>query len=345
MNPKALELPTVSPVAVAVFFAILTLLLLFFLLLKLRQHKIDANTAAWLNLYHYALRRGVLGKQMAPIKAFFATLNRDEKEQIPGNRTLFRRLFLPFLEKYRGISEAQKVELIEKITPETEVSIEIRVPSDLHLGEACALEFNREHRLGFLVKMRGNQALFSLRNWVPADKLSGTPITVYAYRHGHGGYTMKGVINKAAPNGMIVDFTGEISFRGNEHLMAFLEWDLYLSQWPPPEISTSSEGDSEGVPQVPVVAGFHATSEKVSDRAMLVRLNEPVPLKVLQSQELWQLETHLPDGHPIELRVKLIPSPKVRGRYILKYMDIDEVTRNLIWETIKQNNPVRELIH
>lgn len=347
MDPSALELSPVSITAVAVFFGLLLLAVILLLLAKLRQKRVDADTVLWLGLYHYALRRGVLGAQTRPLKVFFQALSRDEQEQIPGNRVFFRKLFLPFIEKYPHITQAQKVELIEKVTPETDVAIEIRTPSDLHLGEACALEFGGEHYLGFVTKLKENQALFSLRNWDPQKPLTNEPIVVYSYRHGYGGYIMKGTIIKAAKNGMAVAFTGEISFRGNEHLMALLQWDLHFTQWPAPEVFGSEGDEIEEISPEKETLDFHATSEKVSDRAMLIKLNETVPLHVLQSQELWQLETRLPDydGSRLEVRVRLLPSPSTRGRYIAKFVDIDDVSRNALWEVIKQNNPVREYIN
>lgn len=354
VDPKLLQLPDFNLLAFIFVVLILFVWLFIYLILRYRQSRLDAQTIAWLNLAAYAQKREIVGKELRPLKSFFLTLTDKQREEIPGNKKLFRDLFLPFIENYSGISEVEKVKYIEKLVPEVPTPISIEVPQDLYLGESVALEFAGENYLGFVVKVKDNYGLFSLPKYHPSPKHLGLPVVVHAYRQGHGTYALDGVIQKTFADGFAVIFSGKVLQTGNEHLMALLEWQLKFTPWPekqttlaenPPE-QTASAVDSEkkeAADEIP--HEILGVSEKVSDRAMLVRFTQEFSPKALHKQEIWQMVANLPSGEDLKIRVKIFPSPQQKGKFIIRYIDIDEGTRIKLWEIIKANKPIRELIN
>ncbi|MCS6985220.1 MAG: hypothetical protein NZM25_08885 [Leptospiraceae bacterium] len=340
VDPRLLELPTASYIAVIIVIFIFLTWLVTYLILRKRQHRLAEIQISWLNLLNYAQKRDILGREIRPLKAFFRTLTPEERKQIPGNQQLFRKLFVPFINSYPGISGVEKVKYIEKLVPESPVHVEIESPRDLYSGEAVAIEFNGKNYLAFVVQVKGNLGTFSLANFSHGQRILGQEVTVHAYRHQHGTYALEGVIQKIYPDGFSVLFSDKVRSTGDEHLMATLSWKIELIPWP--ELIAPKEDLS---PEQEKPQNLEGESEKISDRAMLVSLNTNPAPEILRRQDLWELHMVFPDGEPVKFRVKLFPSPQQKGKYILRYVDINEPTRIKLWEIIKDHNPQRERIN
>ncbi len=316
--------------------------------------------ARWNLMYRTALRRKLNGEEVTHLHRFFTTLKHDEQDLIVLEPRRLRVRLADFLRKDEASPSRVDVRILDKLFPEVNWHVDIKSPKDLQPGEVCSVEFNSDHRMGVVVKIREDELLISMPDWKPESVFDGERVTIYFYRPGVGGFELGGAVRKAAPNGIIFHFDGTVHSSGEQHLMAVLDLEMKRHTWPP----APPEGDGRVVEGKKSVGGADipigkeapellCRTERISDRGALfkiVGLNEEgqkssVPSYIaalLKTHEMWEAEIVLPDGYRFSARGRLIPSVRSKGDYIMKFLDVGEAARSVLMVQIKKSGAEKE---
>ena len=334
VDADVLRMPALDAASIwyLVYFLLAVVVGLLFLQWRLRKqaHRQALNNSFMLVL----MRRGLTKLQLAAMEDFFAQLHETEKQEILLSHKLFAQHLQQYLASHRNLTGNDRVEIFDKVLPNYLPQIEVKTLSDLRPGELAAIDFAGKSALGTILRIKDNQILLSSSDKLPAAPLKAQ---VYAYRPGLGGFLLDGEITKSQGQSHIFQHSGQIEFRGDQHLMTIASVQLKLEPWPHHEIKKAVEGDAElGLAN----ETFPALTEKLSDRAMVIRFLTAPPDWAIKKQELWEMTLDISEK-PILCRVKMAPY-RVRGTWLLRPVDLDSAERDRLFKFIAENEPVRE---
>ncbi len=334
VDAEVLRMPAFDAASIwyLVYFLLFIIFGLIFLAWRLRK---QTQRNALNNSFMLVLmRRGLTKLQLAAMQDFFAGLHETEKQEILLSHKLFAQHLQQYLAAHRNLTGNDRVEIFDKVLPNYLPQIEVKSLSDMRPGELAAIDFAGKSALGTILKIKDNQILLS-----SSDKLPAPPIKaqVYAYRPGLGGFLLSGEIIKSQGQSHIFLHSGEIEFRGDQHLMTIASVQLKLEPWPHHEIKKAVDAD-EKLDQGN--EAFPALTEKLSDRAMVIRFLTAPPDWAIKKQDLWELTLDITDK-PLVCRVKMAPY-RIRGTWLLRPVDLDSAERDRLCKFIAENQPVRE---
>lgn len=334
VDADVLRMPALDAASIwyLVYFLLAVVVGLLFLQWRLRKqaHREALNNSFMLVL----MRRGLTKLQLAAMQDFFASLHETEKQEILLSHKLFAQHLQQYLAAHRNLTGNDRVEIFDKVLPNYLPQIEVKALSDLRPGELAAIDFAGKSALGTILKIKDNQILLSSSDKLPAAPLKAQ---VYAYRPGLGGFLLSGEITKSQGQSHIFQHSGEIEFRGDQHLMTIASVQLKLEPWPHQDIKKAVEGDAE---LNAMNETFPALTEKLSDRALVIRFLSAPPDWAIKKQELWEMTLDITEK-PLVCRVKVTPY-RVRGTWLLRPVDLDSAERDRLFKFIADNEPVRE---
>lgn len=105
------------------------------------------------------------------------------------------------------------------------------------------------------------------------------------------------------------------------------------------EEETPGKSEPRGRPEP-----FGGMTERVSDRAVLLRPDNNLQLVFLKLQEIWEIRFQLPDGYLVICRGRILRSAQFSGLLIFKFIDTSEEDRRELLHFILNNEGVREQI-
>lgn len=329
-----------SLVVMAIAAAIIILVITYFHRKRLRAE------SAWLALGHYAHKQGLKRDQLKILGVFFQELTATEKNEISFNHNLFANKLYSFLRNHPMVNAHDRVEIFDKLLPDAAAKIDVRSPDDLKQGELCSLDIGRRTYLGRVAKIKTPQILVSVNTGFSAADIQHQPCNIYVYRNNLGGFLLYCRVLKVSPEAIIVEYEEKIEFKGEQHLMTLMNLPVILKPWPPPEIDISPPQAEPG--KTPATSAkpefYQCETDRISDRAILLRFMSAYNGVQVMRQELWEAELDLPDGYQFKCRGRLIQSMTTPGFYILKFTDADEAARSRLFHFISQNSPSREMI-
>jgi|GEM_PF-2346206 len=334
VEAEVLRMPAFEAASIwyLVYFLSFVVLGLLYMQWRLRKqaHREALNNSFMLIL----MRRGLTKLQLAAMQDFFARLPETEKQEILLSHKLFAQYLQQYLTAHRNLTGNDRVEIFDKVLPNYLPQIEVKSLSDLRPDELAAIDFAGKSTLSTILKIKNNQILLSSSDKLPAPPLKAQ---VYAYRPGLGGFLLNGEITKSQGQSHIFQHDGAIEFRGDQHLMTMASVELTLEPWPHHEIKQAVAEDDELAEKTEI---FPALTEKLSDRAMVIRFLTAPPDWAIKKQELWEMTLDITEK-PLVCRVKVTPY-RVRGTWLLRPVDLDSAERDRLFKFIADNQPVRE---
>lgn len=315
-----------------VYFLLFIILFLAFLAWRLRKQ--TQRNALKNSFMLMLMRRGLTKLQLAAMQDFFRSLSEVDQQEILLSNQLMAQHLQQYLTAHRNLTGNDRVEIFDKVLPKSIPQIEIKSLADLRSGELAAIDIGHQSCLATIMKIKDNQILLS-----SADKLPAAPVKaqIYTYRPGLGGYLLAGEIIKSQAQSHIFRHDGPIEFRGDQHLMTVTPVTLKLEPWPHPDIDG---GGKQATETEQGLDSFSGTTEKLSDRALVIRFAAAPPDWVLKKQDLWELTLEI-DEHPVVCRVR-IASYKAGQTWMLRPVDMSSAERNRLYKFIAAHEPVRE---
>lgn len=334
VDAEVLRMPAFEAASIwyLVYFLSFVILGLLYMQWRLRKqaHREALNNSFMLIL----MRRGLTKLQLAAMQDFFARLPETEKQEILLSHKLFAQYLQQYLTAHRNLTGNDRVEIFDKVLPNYLPQIEVKSLSDLRPGELAAIDFAGKSALGTILKIKDKQILLSSSDKLPAAPLKAQ---VYAYRPGLGGFLLSGEITKSQGQSHIFQHSGEIEFRGDQHLMTMASVQLKLEPWPHHEIKQAVADNDELAEKSEI---FPALTEKLSDRAMVIRFLTAPPDWAIKKQELWEMTLDISEK-PLVCRVKMTPY-RMRGTWLLRPADLDSAERDRLFKFIAEKQPIRE---
>lgn len=334
IDADVLRLPAFDSASIwyLVYFLLFVIIGLIWLQWRLRK---QAHRNAISNSFMLVLmRRGLTKLQLAAMQDFFRHLNENEKQEILLSQKVFAQHLQQYLAAHRNLTGNDRVEIFDKVLPNFLPQIEIKSLDDLRPGEPAAIDTENRSALATVLKIKDNQILIS-----SADQLPQPPAKaqLYAYRPGLGGFLLAGEIVKSQGQSHIFRHDGKIEFRGDQHLMTVSAVPFRLERWPHPEVDKAVNGADQTSEVTDSYSGY---TEKLSDRAAVVKFYSTPPDWVLRKQDLWEMTLDVPD-QPIVCRIRVTPY-KGRDLFMLRPVDLDSGERNRLFKFISEHQPVRE---
>ncbi len=280
------------------------------------------------------MRRGLTKLQLAAMQDFFAGLHETAKQEILLSHKLFAQHLQQYLASHRNLTGNDRVEIFDKVLPNYLPQIEVKSISDLRAGELAAIDIAGKSALATILKIKDNQILLSSSDKIPPAPMKAQ---LYAYRPGLGGFLLGGEVVKSQAQSHIFRHDGTIDFRGDQHLMTVASVQLKLEPWPHHEMTKAVDGD-DGTTAVNEI--FPALTDRLSDRAIVIRFLTAPPDWAIKKQELWEMTLDIAEK-PLVCRVKMVPY-RTLGTWLLRPVDIDSAERDRLFKFISEHEPVRE---
>lgn len=352
---------------------VLTLILIVYLMIRLRVAQQAQRDAAWLSLAAYGLKRKLSQLEMNLLRRFYDSLSAEDRSQILHNKRVFHAKMHDFLVANRQVEPRARVQLMDRLFPEIDFQVEIKSLRDIQPGESCSVEFDGHRMLGWVVKKTDNELWISLPNWTPERTYIGDAAQIYFFRPNIGGFLVHGSLQRAGRNGLVFEKPERIEFYGDQHLMARLELPIRLTAWAPggqgpvmveideapktsgaqdtPAADARVESDSadeagssasaDAVHRVPL--SLDGETDRISDRALIFVFARTAsqPERLIRKYEVWEADLTLPIGFRFKCRGRILPG-STPGRFIFRYLDASDLARRMLWEEIKSHGPERE---
>lgn len=371
MEEPILYWPQFKLAAFAGTLVVLTLILIAYLMIRLRAAQQAQRDAAWLSLASYGLKRKLTQLEMNLLRRLYDTLSAEDRSQILHNKRVFHGKVHDFLVVNRQVEPRARVQLMDKLFPEIDFQVEIKSLRDVQLGESCSVEFDGQRMLGWVVKKTDHELWISLPGWTPERTYMGDAAQIYFFRPNIGGFLVHGWLQRAGRNGLVFEKPERIEFYGDQHLMARIELPIRLTAWAPggqgPVMVETNEAPRAAGPRV-LDAGAETASDpesadlldsaedvhraplsldgetdRISDRALIFVFARTAthPERLIRKYEVWEAELTLPIGFHFKCRGRILPA-SAPGRYIFRYLDASDLARRMLWEEIKSHGPERE---
>ncbi|MCX7632776.1 MAG: hypothetical protein N2Z22_05525, partial [Turneriella sp.] len=284
-----LRLPDFDPRTLPYFFAFLAAVVIGFLFLHWRARRKAEKEALSNRFMQIVLHHNLSKKQYQAVLQFFRQLKEAQQNEILLSQKAFAQHLHDYLEKQPELSAADRVEIFDKLFPQSSGKIEIRSVADLRSGEFCALDWENRSCLATVLKVKGeNQVLLSTHDPI---SLPVGDARLYAYRPELGGFLLSGRILRTGRGSAIFEHSGAIEFRGDQHLMATVTLPVVLEKWPKMPMEKANEPAAEDA--VPTV--YYGETERISDRALTLRLKQAPTTRELNQQDFWELTLSLPE--------------------------------------------------
>lgn len=333
IDTGSLRLPDFNPTDIwyLVYFLLFVIAGLVYLQWRLRKR--NALNALSNRFMQILMKRDLNKTQLKAANDFFASLTEAQKSEIFLSTKTFSYYLNHYLQAHAELSAHDRTEIFDKMLLRTDDHVEIKAVADLKVGELCALDSNGLSHLTTVMKMKENMVLVS-----SSERLGlniGQVAQLYAYRPHLGGFLLSGEILKTDGRSAVFKHTGAVEFKGDQHLMTVVSLAFKIERWPHPDadVETVEEAHSDG-------SLFDGLTDKISDRALIVRFNENPPQWMLKRQEFWELTLDLPEK-PVICRVKIL-SYKPNDLWLLRLVDLDQAERARLYKFITQNAPTRE---
>jgi hypothetical protein len=271
---------------------------------------------------------------MKYFKEFFKSLNSNEHLKIILSKKYLHEILFTFLEKRQDITAYDRVKLIEKLFTDIKYEIGIKTLPDLHLGEKCALLIENQYFLCTILIKEYDKLFITSQDFLTTRLQENIKGSLYFYRPQIGGYLINGTIsNFFEENAYFTHDGSPIEKMGDQHIMAYLEFEVRLSLLPPP-----IEGDTEA-------EIFKGITKKISDRSLLFKsLDNLAFSQEVKNKSLWEIEIDFSEDFKFVCKGKIYASNKRDQYYIFRYLDVSDNTKKLLFWVISHNNPLREEI-
>lgn len=365
-----LEWPVFSWAYAGPGLAIIALILLGILISRVRFLRRHERDILWLNLARFATKRKLSPGEVGLLKRFYDTLSQEEQDHVLNSKRHLHSKLHDFLARHTRASARDRVQMMDKLFPEIDFHMEVKSINDVQLGELCSVEFDQFRLLGAVVKKAEGAMYISLPDWRPTRDYAGAVAQVYLFRQHIGGFLMHGLLQRAAPGGVVFEPGERIEFMGDRHLMARIQLPITLTAWSletgaavmrpaavPPQAPSADgvatpSGDSSPAARTPSAAEpppplepvqFVGEIDRVSDRALVFLSDRRGPSvdPLLRRHEVWEGEFTLPNGFSFRCLGKIVHAG-APDRYIFRYLNASEAARHVLWETIQTHNPERE---
>lgn len=358
--------------------AFLAGVLLVFFLTRWIYIRAGRRDARWSVLMQYALRHRVRGDDLKLLRGFFDSLSGDETLQVTSDRRFFHSKLHDYLLAMEPVGRSsrelrRRVRVFDSLFPNADFQLEIKTLHDVQPGEVCSLEFEagQDPRLATVLRRKDDvdEIWIGVPDWHPPPNNGaiGATARLYVYRPAVGGFLIEGRILRAGRETVVFGEAGRIQASGNQHLMAEIEAPLTLSPWPPAppvhlestdadaaDIQESAEAAEAGqaevspeeVPASESPVQIEGVTKLISDRAILFFTEDQAEsrsFRLLEGQEVWEIDLVLPRGFALRCRGIVLPSRQGGGgRWLFKYLDATEGQRRALFEEIKAAGARRE---
>lgn len=334
IDADALRLPGFDSHSVwyLVYFLFFVIAGLVFMQWRLRKR--NTRNALSNRFMQILMRRNLTKGQLAALQSFFRSLHENVQNEIMLSQKSLEHHLHQYIERHTELTANDRVEIYDKLLMTRQPQIEIRGAGDLQAGELCAVDAGKSSWLATVMKTKDNQVLLT------SHERQNPPVGaghVYAYRPGLGGFLLSGHITKVNGGSLIFRHDGPIDFRGDQHLMATVAVAVHLRRWPHEEMKLegkAADGEDAGID------AFSGFTDRLSDRALLVRFSPSIPDWMLARQDYWEMELELPEK-PLVCRVKAARYQKTDLCFI-RPADLESAERNRLYKFIAAHDPVRE---
>ncbi|MBV6494191.1 MAG: hypothetical protein LDLANPLL_02217 [Turneriella sp.] len=336
IEPEDLRLPGFDATSVWYLVYALMALTLLLLFLRWRQKKEFLRESLSNRFMQILIRRNLTSAQQKTVNNFFTGLNDDQKSEILLSQDALAHSLHNYLEKNSNIPPRDRVQIFDKLLPEMQSQIEVKNPTDLRFGELCALEAPSNTHFVTVMKTNPTQVLLSLHNG------NSTPnhgeAVLYVYRPHLGEFILSGDILRANNTSAVFEHDGTVEFNSDQHLMSTFALDLQIEPWPHTDIDIDIPPVQNGTERFDIFSG---TTQKFSERALVVQFASAPPDWVLKRQELWQLTLNIEP--PLVCRVR-ISKYDTHGLYLLRPVDLQPNEKKRLFGFISAHEPVHEHI-
>jgi hypothetical protein len=311
---------------------ILVILIIIFIFIKLYYKRKLISESKWNILYKYASQQRLSHVEMKYFKEFFKSLNSDEHLKIILSKKYLHENLFTFLEKRQDITAYDRVKFIEKLFTDIKFEIGIKTLKDLHLGEKCALLIENQYFLCTILQKEYDKLFITSQDFFTTKLQESIKGSLYFYRPQIGGYLINGTIGNFFEENAYFTYDGSaIEKMGDQHIMAYIEFDVRLSLLPPP-----IEGDADA-------EIFKGITKKVSDRALLFKSEDNLAFsQEVKNKSLWKIEIYFSEVFKFVCKGKIYGSNNGDQYYIFRYLDISDNTKKLLLRVISHNKPLRE---
>jgi hypothetical protein len=263
------------------------------------------------------------------IEAFFSNLiwKKYSAEEVIWDKSLFHTLLTDFFLAHKLPSEETHVKILDKLFPNMKETKEILSLNDIVEGEPCAIEYENSHILGKAIRVKNNSLFVSTKDNLTEIIASGKECKIYFYRYILGGYLVYATAYSVHPTGIQFDYTGKIESKGDEHIMAFIEVPVTISEWP------------VGIMDHKIVT----TSNRVSDRAISVDVELFNDMDELLNSEIVSIKVDFDIDFTLETKARIRKS-RTENRLTLKLVGLEEEDKGKLQALIKKKGAVREVI-
>jgi hypothetical protein len=334
IDAESLRLPDFDAASVWYLVYFLAALVLGLLFLQWRLRKKHQREALSNHFMQILMRRDLTKQQLKIANNFFDSLTVLQQGEIFLSQKNFAHHLHSYLQTHATISAHDRTEIFDKMFPNSVSQIEIKAVSDLRAGELCAIDTATKSSLGTILKIKEDMLLAS--SGEPLETTVGAKIQIYAYRPNLGGFLLSGEVLKTDGRSLVFKHSGGIEFKGDQHLMCFASLAFKIERWPHPDIDV----DMQPADDKQDLDAFHGLTEKISDRAMVIRFSVAPPEWALKRQDFWEITLDLPEK-PLVCRVRIL-ADKIHQTWLARPVDLDQAERNRLYKFIAANNPMRE---
>ena len=328
---------------------LLLVLLLFgtsvYLFYRLRLNR----DSLWRSFLSHGLKRGLDPEEIKLLRLFYDSLEPGEREKVFFDRSVFYKKLFTFLSGQGVGPWKDRVELMEKLFLHPASHNKLVDLQGLYHGEVISLDLVGRHRLASVLRVHEDRALVYLRHGENPESLKGLELQLYAYRPGLGGFEARVQITSASSKNLLLVRKSDFEFRSEQHLVG--EIDVPISFWPVPtgtelaEMEKEKSEDQTGAEPHIWDRPLTGHTVKISDRAMIIELDEKSNPLFSRKRDLWESVLTLPGDHSsLEMRGRLVPQPGIHYRFLFKYSDITDEQRARIFKAVSESKPNRQSI-
>ncbi|MDX1957313.1 MAG: hypothetical protein SFU98_02005 [Leptospiraceae bacterium] len=319
-----LKWPEVTGTTLIYLIVIIGISLFFWILVKTIAKNELIEKQSWSKVLQIAYRHKLTLEEVKLLSSFF------EQEKLSPQQDLSiitdRRKLHAIVSKNLALKNSQSAEteicvnIYDKLFHEKEYHLEIYSLNDIHENEVCSVESKSKVYLGKVIQVTSSNLLIHIDGFKRGSIKVQEEISIYFYRIGLGGYLMKGKLLGSETDSIFFAFTGEIEFKGENHMKAPYKYKLEL------------QGTSSDVKRTPT--NIPIESMEISDRWISFNFEDANfdPTKFLEN---WTIELTF-SGEVIALKGKLIAPHNKNEFYSLKFYSQTDDEKKLLLANIKK---------
>jgi hypothetical protein len=310
-----------------------------------------SQTGLWHKFLHLGLKHHLDPQELVLLRRFYDHLSFQEKKNLTGSKDqLYKKMFI-FLSGINDVKLHEFVEIMARLFLHPASQNRIENLRDLYKGEVIFIETDQRSFLGAVMEHSpgesGKNVSVYVLNTPDYIKLNGQKARVFAYRLNQGSYLIDVQIEEASGTALRLKDEGNIIFKSDEILDARIEF--LIRMYPVPTLHEINLIEAEK--KDPHISKHHRQTDEfldgqsiqISGKAMLLELDDNSRIHYDRKRENWELVFEYPGGSEVlTIKGSMFPLPGSASRFLFKFTDTVQETKEKIGQLILESNPFRE---